>query len=78
MGQVLTTQEVYAKAKANSTSLKSSKKKNRLNNVAPERDDEGRKPRGNERIRWIRATLIGVGNVVHVCPRRDFRSFNLK
>ena len=44
--------------------------------MALERDDGGREPRGNERIRRARAALIGVGNVVHVCPRRDFRSFN--
>jgi len=44
--------------------------------VALERDDGGREPRGNERIRFTRATLIGVGNVVRVCPRRDFRSLN--
>ena len=75
MGQVLTAQVVHAKAKANSTRSKSSKKKNRLDDVALERDDGRREPRGNESIRWARATLIGVGNVVHVCARRDFRSF---
>ena len=51
------------------------RKKNRLDDVALERDDGRREPRGNESIRWARATLIGVGNVVHVCARRDFRSF---
>ena len=44
--------------------------------MALERDDGGREPIGNERIRCARATLIGIGNVVRVCPRRDFRSFN--
>jgi hypothetical protein len=53
-------------------------RKKRLSDVALKRDDGGREPRGNERIRCATATLIGARNVVHVCARRNFRSFNMQ